>query len=119
VWNDDDTVVPTLRYDLAESFGAGRENQVKMSTPNNQIDVLSTIFDNPVVKAFLAAVSVFTAIVKYIKGAGQRNRRAATISNLPDAGRQRRRRSGQTRDLPASDAIVMALLSFADSTPRA
>src|SRR6516165_3969985 len=32
---------------------------------------------------------------------------SATAPHLPDAGRQRRRRSGQIRDLPASDAIPL------------
>jgi len=32
---------------------------------------------------------------------------SATAPHLPDAGRQRQPRSGQTRDLPASDAILL------------
>src|SRR5215472_2071059 len=44
---------------------------------------------------------------------------SATAPHLPDAGRQRRRRSGQTRDLPASDAIPMSDLSWLNPTPHA
>jgi hypothetical protein len=35
---------------------------------------------------------------------------SATVPHLPDAGRQRQRRSGQTRDLPASDAIPLHVM---------
>src|SRR5215831_6853052 len=35
---------------------------------------------------------------------------SASAPHLPDAGRQRRRRSGQTRDLPASDAIPLHVM---------
>jgi DNA invertase Pin-like site-specific DNA recombinase len=35
---------------------------------------------------------------------------SATVPHLPDAGRQRQRRSGQTRDLPASDAILLHVM---------
>ena len=35
---------------------------------------------------------------------------SATAPHLPDAGRQRQRRSGQTRDLPASDAILLHVM---------
>jgi hypothetical protein len=35
---------------------------------------------------------------------------SATAPHLPDAGRQRQRRSGQTRDLPASDAIPLHVM---------
>lgn len=50
-----------------------------MASPDNQA-ILSTIFDNPVVKGALAGVTVVAAIVKYIKEAGERHRRAATIA---------------------------------------
>ena len=35
---------------------------------------------------------------------------SATAPHLPDAGRQRQRRSGQIRDLPASDAILLQVM---------
>src|SRR6516165_11816297 len=35
---------------------------------------------------------------------------SATAPRLPDAGRQRQRRSGQTRDLPGSDAILLHVM---------
>src|SRR5216684_7643519 len=35
---------------------------------------------------------------------------SATAPRLPDAGRQRHHRSGQTRDLPASDAILLQVM---------
>jgi hypothetical protein len=35
---------------------------------------------------------------------------SATAPRLPDAGRQRQCRSGQTRDLPASDAILLHVM---------
>jgi hypothetical protein len=35
---------------------------------------------------------------------------SATAPHLPDAGRQRQSRSGQTRDLPASDAIPLHVM---------
>jgi hypothetical protein len=35
---------------------------------------------------------------------------SATAPRLPDAGRQRLCRSGQTRDLPASDAILLHVM---------
>jgi hypothetical protein len=35
---------------------------------------------------------------------------SATAPHLPDAGRQRQRRAGQTRDLPASDAIPLHVM---------
>src|SRR5215472_7040359 len=35
---------------------------------------------------------------------------SATAPHLPDAGRQRQHRSGQTRDLPASDAILLHVM---------
>jgi hypothetical protein len=51
-----------------------------MPTPNDHVDIISTIFDNPFVKGALAAVSALAAIVKYIKGAGERYHRAAIIA---------------------------------------
>src|SRR5262249_649565 len=35
---------------------------------------------------------------------------SATAPRLPDAGRQRQRRSGQTRDLPGSDTILLQVM---------
>jgi len=35
---------------------------------------------------------------------------SATAPHLPDAGRQRRRRAGQTRDLPGSEAIPLHVM---------
>src|SRR5216683_7092060 len=35
---------------------------------------------------------------------------SATAPRLPDAGRQRHHRSGQTRDLPASDTILLHVM---------
>lgn len=51
-----------------------------MTIPVQPVDALDQIFGNPVVKAVLAAISVYAAIVKYIKDAGDRRARAASIA---------------------------------------
>jgi hypothetical protein len=55
-----------------------------MAAQGQSVDTFEALFGNPVVRAALALLTVVTAIVRYVKESGERQARAATVSNRYD-----------------------------------